>query len=153
MADKLYALNEWHKKQAIDCFNHTWDLIDKTDRTPDEDARMIHTAHASRYHWENVDSATPLNLARGDWQVSRVHSMVGLGDSALFHAERSLEICLANKYGDFDLAFGYEAMARSYKVLGNDEKQAEFLAKAKEAAGAIAKKDDRDYFMTNLVDL
>ena len=31
---------------------------------------MIHAAHASRYHWSQV--GTKANLARGEWQVSRV---------------------------------------------------------------------------------
>ncbi len=41
---------EWHKKQAIENFNLTWDLIDKNDRTKEEDLMMIHTSHTSRFH-------------------------------------------------------------------------------------------------------
>ena len=56
---------EWHRKQAVDLFNFTWTLIDKPDRTPDDDDLMIHAAHASRYHWGVV--GTPTNYLRGDW--------------------------------------------------------------------------------------
>ena len=36
---------------------------------------MIHAAHASRYHWSQV--GTKANLARGEWQVSRVYTVLG----------------------------------------------------------------------------
>ncbi|MBB5034625.1 hypothetical protein [Prosthecobacter vanneervenii] len=47
----------FHKKMAVDLFNETWTLLDKTDRTPEEDARMSHLAHASRLHWGFVGTA------------------------------------------------------------------------------------------------
>ena len=30
-----------HKKFAVDCFNGTWDLLDNTDRTPEDNTKMI----------------------------------------------------------------------------------------------------------------
>lgn len=42
---------EWYKKQTIENFNLTWDLIDENDRTKKEDLMMIHTTHTSRFHW------------------------------------------------------------------------------------------------------
>jgi hypothetical protein len=57
------------------------------------------------------------------------------GQSALFHAREAL----------FDLAFGYEAMARAYSILGNHDDKATYMAKAIEAARAVAKEDDRKY--------
>jgi DNA-binding transcriptional MerR regulator len=59
-----------HRRLAVDLFNHTWTLIEKEERTPAEIDEMIHSAHASRYHWSKV--GTGANLARGEWQVSRV---------------------------------------------------------------------------------
>ena len=63
---------EWHKKFAVETFNQTWDLMDKQDKSQAEIDRMIHAAHASRYHWEYVGEA--VNLARGEWQISRVYA-------------------------------------------------------------------------------
>ena len=45
---------------------------------------MIHAAHASRHHWAAV--GTGVNLARGEWQISRVYVTLGRGEPALFHA-------------------------------------------------------------------
>ena len=32
-------------------FNQTWTLMEKPDRTREDDDEMLHAAHASRYHW------------------------------------------------------------------------------------------------------
>lgn len=134
---------EHHREEAVKCFNGTWGLIDKPDRTHQDDVNMIHMAHASRYHWGQIGTA--LEFSRGEWQISRVYSLLHMGESALFHAKEALRLCLDNGIGDFDLAFGYEAMARAYSVLGNQKDEATYIAKAREAAKAVAKEDDRKY--------
>lgn len=139
---------EWCKKQAIQAFNATWDLMDKQDRTEDETALMIHTAHASCYLWGFV--GTPLNQARGEWQISRVYAISGDGEKAVYHAQRSLNLCLEHNYGDFDLAFCYEAFVRGYKLLGKQALKELNIKLAIEAAEGIAKKDDKDYFLSEL---
>jgi hypothetical protein len=50
-------------------FNETWRLMEREDRTRADDDRMIHTAHASRYHWGQVADVTPAQLARA-WAVA-----------------------------------------------------------------------------------
>ena len=57
---------------------------------------MIHAAHAARYHWSKV--GTKANLARGEWQVSRVYTVLERPEPALYHAHRCLayaRCCLA----------------------------------------------------------
>lgn len=141
-------LNKIHRKFAVDCFNGTWDLIEKTDRTPEENARMIHTAHASRFHWGEI--GTPLNIARGDWQISRVYAVLMQGENALHYAKSCLHRCMDQNFGDFDLAFAYEAAARAFQVLGDVKMTEKHLVLAKEAGDAIAKEDDRKYFFGEL---
>ena len=139
---------ELHRKFAIDCFNGAWDLIEKSDRTPAEDVHMIHMAHASRYHWGEI--GTPLNFARGDWQISRVYAILGQGENALNFAKSSLHLCLDNDIGDFDLAFAYEAATRAFAILGDDEQKAAHFKLAKNAGEAIKKEDDKKYFFSEL---
>ena len=43
---------------------------------------------------------------------------LGQGQIALWHAKQSLKLCLENGFGDIDLAFGYEAVARAYSIFG-----------------------------------
>jgi hypothetical protein len=137
-----------HRKFAVNCFNGTWDLLEKADRTPEDDSNMILMAHASRYHWGQI--GTPLNFARGDWQISRVYAILGQGENALTYAKSSLHHCLDNEIGDFDLAFAYEATARAFAVLDDLAMKEKHLALAKEAGEAIAKEDDKKYFLSEL---
>jgi len=137
-----------HKALAVNCFNAVWDLLDKTDRTPEEDMKMIHTAHCSRYHWGEI--GTPLEFQRGEWQISRVYSVLGMGQAALYHARCCNDTCSENGIGDFDLAFSLEALARAHKTLGNTGESEGFRGEALEAAKSIEEKDNRDYFLSEL---
>ena len=137
-----------HRQLGVDLFNYTWTLIDKSDRSPDEIEIMVHAAHASAYHWRQV--GTPLNFARSDWQISRVYAVLNRPKAALYHAQHCLEICEAEGIGDFDLAFAYEALARSYAT-GSQQKEAQhYLELARQAGEQIKKKGDRDYFLAEL---
>jgi hypothetical protein len=116
MSDDLPISDEekFHRTMAVRFFNETWTLLDKQNRTAEEDARMVHLAHASRLHWEFVGSAT--NLAIGEWQISRVHAVLHQADSALFHAERSLVIAQVNSLEPFHVAYAHEAIARALSI-------------------------------------
>jgi cation transport regulator ChaB len=137
-----------HRQLGVDLFNYTWTLIDKTDRTPDESDVMIHAAHASAYHWRQV--GTQLNFARSHWQISRVYAVSYQPEVALYHAQRCLDICLAEGIGDFDLAFAYEALARASVIGGQGDEAQVYLEQATKAGEQIKKKDDRDYFFDEL---
>ncbi|MCA9243476.1 MAG: hypothetical protein KDA32_05950 [Phycisphaerales bacterium] len=108
---------EEHKNFAKACFNETWTYLDRNDRTPDDDEKMINVAHASRYHWSHVGG--PTQFARGEWQLSRVYSTVGRAEPAMRHARRCMEICKANSLGAFDHAAAHEAIARAAAVGGD----------------------------------
>jgi len=57
-----------HRQLGVDLFNEVWRLV----KSREDDDRMIHAAHASRFHWGEAPECKPENLARGEWQVSRV---------------------------------------------------------------------------------
>lgn len=139
---------EVHKRLGIETFNATWDLMDKEMRSSEENDMMVHSAHASRFHWGQV--GTPVEFERGDWQLSRVYAKLGKGSEALHYAKHCLRTCQENDIADFDLAFAYEAMARSYALLENWTETDLYVQKAKEAAEAIEKPADRDYFLGEL---
>ena len=146
--EERFTAAEWHRKLAVSLFNETWTYLDKPNRTPAETDRMIHMAHASRFHWEQVGK--PVNLGRGEWQVSRVHAIAGHADAALYHGMRCLEILQENEIGDWDVAAACEAIARAYMVAGDSEKTAEFIAKARQACESIKDPDDRDVVLKDL---
>ena len=137
-----------HEQLAKSLFNQTWELLGKKERTKEEDLKMIHSAHASRYHWGEI--GTPLEFGRGDWQISRVYSVLGRSEAALYHAQLCLSICKENDIGDFDLAFAYEALARAYAVAGDKSNSDKYFAKAREAGEKIEDQGNRDYFLGEL---
>jgi len=147
MAEKKPS-KEAHKKFAVTLFNLTWNLLDKKDRTKEEDDKMVHAAHASRYHWGEI--GTPLEFERGEWQISRVYSVLKRSEPALYHARRCLEICKENNIADFDIAFAYEAMIRAHAITGSKTECEKYFQLAKKAGEQIKKKEDRDYFFSEL---
>jgi hypothetical protein len=137
-----------HRQIAVDLFNHVWTLMETPRRATAQDDEMLHAAHASRYHWGVVGQ--PVNLERGEWQCSRVYSILGRGEPAIHHGQRCLEICQAEGIGDFDLAFAYEALARAQMVAGDSDAAARYLSQAAQAGDDIADQDDRRHFEDEL---
>jgi hypothetical protein len=140
-----------HRRLAVDLFNHTWTLLRLGERTRQQDTEMIHAAHASRHHWGVVGTAA--NHARGEWQVSHVYSVLGRGEPALVHARLCLDTCLEHGIRDWDIAYAHEAMARAYRVLGNDDAAREYALAARAAAADVADADDREQVLADLADL
>ncbi len=142
-----------HRQLAVDAFNHVWTLLEKDDRTPDEDDELLHEAHASTYHWLKAPECRPENRVRGEWISSRVYATLGRGEPALHHARRCLELCEQHAVADFDLAYAYEAHARASAVVGDDERARRYAAAAREAGERIADADDRELLFGDLATL
>lgn len=138
------------KLLAAQLFNETWRLMEQEGRARQDDDRMIHTAHASRYHWGQVPAVTPAHLARGEWLISRVYAVLGRAEPALYHARRVLDLCQENGVGDWDLAFAYEALARAHATAGDTVKAREYTDQALAAAEDIGEDDERDLVLADL---
>jgi DNA-binding transcriptional MerR regulator len=139
-----------HRLLAAQLFNQTWRLMEQEDRTARDDDTMIHMAHASRYHWGQVPTASPAHLARGEWQISRVYTVLGRAEPALWHARRVLDICQQHGIGDWDLAFAYEALARAHAVAGDTELAREYTDQALAAADDIGEDEERGIVLADL---
>ena len=133
-----------HRQLGVDLFNEVWRLM----KSREDDDRMIHAAHASRFHWGEAPECKPENLARGEWQVSRAYTVVGLAEPALRHALRCLDICEANGIEDWDIAYAYEAVARAYKTAGKEPEAQAYKQVAAEVP--IAEQDDREQLERDL---
>jgi hypothetical protein len=136
------------RQEAKRLFNETWNYLDNPDRTEEDDIQMLHMAHTSAYLWQSCGEAK--NFARGEWQVSRVYSTLKMGELALLHGRRSLEICLDNGLEGVDLVFGYEAVARAYTILGDGNAAEEYKSQGAACAESILDEDDRQYVLCEL---
>jgi DNA-binding transcriptional MerR regulator len=137
-----------HRALGAQLFNQTWTYLEKESRTVDEDDLMLLSANASAYHWRQVGTAA--NFARGEWQMSRVYSVLGRAEPARHHATRCLQICQENGIGDWDLGFAYEALARAAAVAGDRDAAQAWADQAYEAAAVIVEDEDRDLLLTDL---
>jgi len=147
-AELTEELRKMHRAQGVELFNFTWTLIEKNDRTQAETDKMIHAAHASRHHWGFVGE--PKNFARGEWQISRVYSVLGRVEPAMYHAQRCLAICEEHGIGDFDIAYAYEALARATSIAGAERQLIEYVSKARQLGAKIADAEDRSHFEEDL---
>ena len=137
---------------AVALFNHVWTLLELPERTREQDDELVHAAHASRHHWAAVGTAR--NLARGEWQVSRVYAVLGRAEPALYHGRRCLELLEASGDGeDWDVPFAHEALARAYFLAGDGAAAQQHLGLARELGAAIADAGDRDHLERELADL
>lgn len=137
-----------HRKLAVDLFNQTWGYIEKPNRTKEEDAMMLHMAHASRFHWGFVGQ--PVNFSRGEWLLSRVYALLNRAEPALYHAEVNMDLIQKYKIADFDLAFAYEALARSYLVAGDRAAAQKNKSLAIEISETISNEADRNLLLADV---
>jgi hypothetical protein len=133
-----------HRRLGVELFNRVWDLLGLEGRTPEQDAEMVHAAHASAYHWSRVGEGP--RLARAEWQCSWVYSELERAEPALFHAHRCEAICreYADELEDFDLPAMHEALARAHLVAGNREEALHRLRMARDLCAEIVDPEDRE---------
>ena len=145
--DKKFTMSEAELEFAKKINGRVWELLEKPDRSMAEDWEMLHASHASLYHWLQV--GTGLHHQRGEWLVSRVHTVLGNDDDAIRHANRCLELTeyYSDLMEDFDFAFAYEAAARSNALAGNSEESHKFIELARSAGKDIANDEDRAIFL------
>jgi len=132
-----------HRRLGVDLYNKAWSLIEKEDRSSDEDDELLHCAHASAYHWLQV--GTQANRARSEWQCSRVNVVLGRPEAAIAHAERCRELVegAPDQMEEFDLPSAYEALARAYALAGDGPKAKRFHDLGLAATSAMTDEDDR----------
>ena len=137
-----------HEQCGKALFNTVWTLLEKPDRSADDDNLMVHTVHAMMLHWLQV--GTPVNFARGEWQLSRVYAVLGRAEPALRHADRCLAVCQEHGLAGFDLAFAYEALARAHVAAVDTAEANRFLSLAEQAGRDIVEDDDRKILFDDL---
>jgi hypothetical protein len=137
-----------HQHFSAENFNKTWDYIERTDRSPEDDMAMLHTAIASLWHWCQRDDATPENFSVGYWQVSRVYNLIKQPNNARTYGLLALEH--AKELGAFLKGYAYETLARAEMGSGNRVAMYHYLDKAREMAGQIADEEDRQLLLTDL---
>lgn len=137
-----------HLELARTTFNKTWELLDREDRTEEDDREMAAMALASRYHWRQVGEAK--NHSISDWQVSRVFAALGDAQMALSFGKAALEVAVESGLTPFYVGFGHEAVARAAALVGDIATRDDHLAKARVQAEAVEDAEERKMLTDDL---
>lgn len=123
--DPAFDVARAHEHFAAECFNRCWDLIEKPDRSSQDDEQMLLLSQASLWHWTQRSDVSPDKLAIGHWQLARVHALAGNQGAAERHAQRSLEIARdVNAASATELAADMPAVASDVVAAGVDPERA-----------------------------
>lgn len=144
-----FDIQQAHKYFSADCFNKTWDNMDKDGgRSTEENMEMLHTAIASLWHWTQREDVTPKNLSIGYWQVSRVYCLVKQPNNARRYGLLSLKY--AKGLSPFLMGYAYETLARAEMLADKRVIMKEYLAKAHEMLVQIEDEEDRKALVKDL---
>ncbi|MDW3216239.1 MAG: SRPBCC family protein [Ilumatobacteraceae bacterium] len=140
----------WHRAQAVTANNSVWELLDGREHGGDDADELLQRAYAAAYHWKRATGSTAVNMARASWLVSRSHAVLGHGEVALHHAERSAGFLerAGSAAADFDHGYVHEARARALACLGRLDEAAGSYRLA--AATDVADEQDRSIYQGDL---
>jgi tetratricopeptide (TPR) repeat protein len=149
MPEDKFTLEEAHRRFAKSCNAKVWELLEKSPRSPAENEELLLAAQASLYHWQQLGT-TP-NIQRGHWLLARVYTILREPAGAMKHATRCIELTKAHmsEMKDFDIAYAFEAMARTYALLGDRMNSKEYYDLALRVGQAIKNSVDKELFMSD----
>jgi len=145
-----FDVNAAHRYFSGQCFNKAWDLIDKADRTPQEDEEMIRLSQASIWHWTQREDCTPTHMSTGYWQASRIYAILGQVDNARRYGQLCLDASRGEDVPPFYLGYAYEALARAEAVAGNRAKTDQYLTEARQIAEQVPDADSKKWLLDDL---
>jgi hypothetical protein len=144
------TMDKFHQEQAVTLFNQSWELLLKEGRNRQDEDILVNMVHASLYHWRQIGK--PINILRGEWMICHVYTLLKHKEEALYHADNVLRLMDEQKPEDWDLAYCYEAMARTQAMLGNKEQFSKYNALAEEAGKKIVEDGDKKQFDGDMKD-
>lgn len=148
-------ISQTHLIFGPDLYMKTWELLEKKDRTPEETDELLHTAHASAYHWSKLEGLVDDEKWRHSFaiahnQLTYVYIELGNAFQAYYHAKRCLDYFEKYGEGGFPKAYGYECLARTYDLIGDSRNRDDAIRKAIEAGNKIEDEQFRTSFFEEL---
>lgn len=136
----LLKANRWF---AIECNNQAWDLVEADERTADQQEKMLHLAHASRYHWQHA--GTEINWLRAEVLLSTAYSFANRSENAIIYAESARKLIgQTSEFTPFDQASLSGAHALALSICGESEESKEMFGKFAHDLSLVAEEEDRN---------
>lgn len=139
-----------HKYFSANCFNRAWELIDKKQRTPQEDEQMIRLSLASHYHWTQRPDYSNTSASIGYWQTARIYAILNQAGNAARYGQLCLEASQAEGVPPFYLGYAYEALSRAAAVAGDEQEMNAYLKQARATAERVSELEDRKMLLDDL---
>lgn len=133
---------------AVERYNHCWHLLEKADRTRNEDTELLTSAFVSRYYWSLVGGTEQCII--GDWMISRAAASVGEGGLALRFALLANDHSMEAEASDWLIASTAEGLARAYAASGDLESRDRWITAAEFLIEAIVDPEDRQLIASQL---
>ena len=149
-AEPSFDLQAAHRFFSVECFNKAWDLIDKKDRTPDDDEQMIRLSLASTWHWSQRSDCTAENYSIGYWQIARIYTLVGQVENARRYGQLCLQAAQTAGVAAFALGYAYEALARAEALAGNKTQMQAYLVEAHKISEAMTDLEAKEQLQADL---
>lgn len=134
----------WQRRLGAQANNLGWALAEKPSRTRDEDAEMLHAAHASRHLWGK--NGTERNFALADLLLGHVHALLGNGQAAMQYANTAFAYFTSHQSEAWELAFAHAVLANAAQAAALPDNHRENYARALEIADTLTNKEDRKVF-------
>jgi len=139
-----------HKFLSAQCFNAAWDLMEKTDRSDEENEEMVRLTQASHWHWTRREDYGDKEKSIAYWQTSRIYAILGQADNARRYGQLCLAASQDEELPPFCLGYAYEALARAESVAGNRDRMEDYLQKARAVAERMTDPETRKQFQDDL---
>jgi catechol 2,3-dioxygenase-like lactoylglutathione lyase family enzyme len=140
-----------HRYFSSACFNSTWDLLDKKDRSHEEDEAMVSLVFASLYHWKQRPDCTNQNLSVGYWLAARVYAVLSQAENARRYGQLCLEYSQDTPV--FYTGYAFEALARAELLAGNRAQARAYLDQALACSAQLSDPEEKDLLNPDLAQI
>lgn len=149
--EKRFTLDEAHRYFAIEFNNAIFGLAEKPTLTALEKEEIIQKAHSAVLHWQKFSKSTIANSQRGYYMVAKAYVAVGETENALKYSKLCYDITCKNedKLFDWDLAYAFEIMARTFAMNNDTKNFKKFYKKAQQQELKIKDQGDLKYFSSD----
>ena len=150
MTQAEFDVEAVHQFFSAQCFNAAWDLMEKSQRTTEEDEQMLRLSLASHWHWTQRNDYTAKTQSIAHWQTARIYALLGQADNARRYAQLCLQASQNQGVAPLYLAYAYEALARAEAIARNKQEMNLYLDEAHQVANKIAESNSKQQLLDDL---
>ncbi len=148
--EQNFDLQAAHRYFSVDCFNRAWELIEKPERTSEEDESMIQLSLTSAWHWSQRGDCLAGNRSVAYWQISHIYALLGQANNAQRYASLCLDFSQGEGTLPYHQAYAYEALARAEAVAGNADTMQMYLDAARQVAERMGDLEAKQWLLNDL---